>query len=231
MSTNFTFQKPPIAASLLAASGICVLIGLGTWQFNKYMLKTNLPPQTAATSSAAPITDFNDLVPSPAPRPYHIQAHYDGTQPLPIGPRVHDGKPGYHIYAALRDTQGHKILANLGWSADKSPPLTTGPLHIEAFAVPAPRPNMFTPANAPEKNEWFWLDFSVLNSGKMDDLRDDAVLMVQSMEPEAITPFIPANLSKTYLAPETHLQYAAFWYFMAAAMATIFALRFVVKKT
>jgi surfeit locus 1 family protein len=222
------FKRPPLLPSILTIGGVAVLCGLGTWQLDKYWLKTSAP-DLCITKSAQERTlkDFSAIsAQTLCPGLYTLIGTIKHQQVFPLGPRVHDGQPGYHLYSMLEDSGGQNILVNLGWTAEKNASLKTGEIQISGYLMKPPAANAFTPGNVPGKNEWYALDFKAIEDLYDVQPRPDIVLMAQSLEPEIIAPFYPASPSKTYLNPETHLQYASFWFFMAAALIAIFILRF-----
>ncbi|MFN3700556.1 MAG: SURF1 family protein [Alphaproteobacteria bacterium] len=267
MSHRLTWKKPPVLPSVLTLCGSIVLAGLGTWQINKYFDKTryhaqhcsgvevagNSASDTIGAIDTIPIEQGFDDLSGLAPRSRCLfgldligrLAAQDINLQIPVGPRVHNGVSGYHIYMPISGADGSRILVNMGWSAGKS--LTFS----EAFSDPidvqrggantalrdiqmtgslaaAPRRNMFTLANAPEAEDWFHLDLAeIATHYRLEEVNMQELVYAQTITPDIFKDFTPATLSKLYLQPETHLQYAAFWYFMALALWAVFILRFV----
>lgn len=230
------FKKPPLLPTLLTAASVAVLCGLGNWQAQKYFTKSAGRSGICQSGVVAKPQDKAlqnlDVLPLAAcPDKISVQGVFSDHAIIPIGPRVHDGEVGYHIYAPLRGTDQSHILVNLGWSKmpefifSGSAPTSTTTIH-GSLMTPSPK-GMFTLDNNPEKNEWYTLDIEeIAATFNIENLAEE-VLFAKTIEPEIPeASFMPAELSKLYLTPETHLQYAGFWFFMALALFVIFILRF-----
>lgn len=240
-SPALVWQRPPLIATLLALAGVFVLLGLGTWQAQKYALKSQaLAGDSALCAQAIPQSaDFNDMDADAArlcAADITLSGVWAADIQIPVGPRTHEGAVGYHIYMPLRGEDGTVILVNTGWQEGKAAKRVaqdSGRASVRGYLGKPSRPNRFTPENAPQRGEWFTL--------KPDEIRaqfpalaraglSDYVLFAQSMTPEgAIADFQPAELSRGYLTPSMHLQYAAFWYALALALALVFVLRFALR--
>jgi surfeit locus 1 family protein len=82
-----------------------------------------------------------------------------------IGPRIHDGDDGYLVVTPFQRPGGSKILVNRGWIPKKfknqrSRPegLPTGDVTVEGLLREPWKKNMFTPANNPEKDQFYFPD-------------------------------------------------------------------------
>jgi cytochrome oxidase assembly protein ShyY1 len=228
------FSKPPFWASLFCLIGVIILCSLGTWQAEKYLRKSKADPQCASLEAVLISDNFNDVLTHP-----YVKCRQDITfqgrilddKMIALGPRVYDEEVGYHIYVILEDRNESHILVNLGWTQDKHPEFNyTDNVQITGILYQPSGANSFTPDNKPEAQEWYAIDwFEVKEYTQISDLMPYA-LWTKQMEPAVIQEFVPAEMSKTYLKPQTHLQYAAFWYFLMLAMITVFLMRFVIVK-
>lgn len=225
---SITFQKPSLIASVLAVAGVLVLCSLGTWQAKKYVAK-QYHGDCEATEESCQNKTINKT-----------KGRFLSSPIIAVQPRVHEGIMGFHIYALFQEEVSESsYFVNLGWSKEHKPEFDDNKqVSLKGRFVPASGKNIFTPQSNPEKNEWYGFDFEDVN-GHFPELytqytwKDDQVLFAQEAfyteeNASVLKPFVPAELSKTYLQPETHLQYAAFWFFMALALGVIFVLRFVV---
>lgn len=92
-----------------------------------------------------------------------------------MGPRVYDGAPGFSVITPLERTsedgtaQGSKILVARGWIAKNAAEqslrrrmsaeaLPEGRVLVEGLLREPFKKNMFTPANLPEKGQWYFPD-------------------------------------------------------------------------
>ncbi len=232
--THLHFKRPPLIASVLALSGCAVLCGLGTWQMQKYIAKTGLrnsPSCIDARVQPSEVSNgYNKLLPDPCGFLQVLSGTLHAQTLIPIGPRTNKGDIGYHLYAPLKAEDGTQILVNLGWSPDKAPTLSNFAAIIEGHIITPSGPNSFTPENKPETQEWYGLSVAEISAHYGLENISDAVIFAQNINPAPQTPLVPAELSRSYLTPEMHLQYAAFWYFMALALSIIFILRFMIIR-
>lgn len=230
-------QKPPILASIFGLMGVFILLSLGTWQANKYIAKTRHAEDDACSRQTAVLVNAQyTMIDGDYPFVHcrdkiAIQGRLNKDVTIAVGPRVHDGKPGYHIYKPLIGLDYTTMLVNFGWSETKDLPLTSKGYTVIGNAYKPSSGNYFTPDNRPEKNEWYALDIAKITNIYDFKNLSPYVFFAKTLNPNDLAEsFVTAEISKTYLKPETHLQYASFWYFMALALAVIFVLRFMVTK-
>lgn len=230
-------KKPPVIASICALAGCTILCGLGTWQAQKYILKTSLKNSMECTAPAAlppPISaGFDILEPDGCRSIQRFTGQFNEAAPLiSIGPRTHEGEIGYHLYAPLiSGADSSQILVNLGWSKDKSSNIgLSREIQINGHLLAPSAPNHFTPANIPEKQEWYALKVNDIAAHYDLEKLSPYVIFAEEVTPSPRIPLVPAALSKTYLTPEVHLQYAAFWYFMGVVLLGVFIFRFALTK-
>ena len=103
------------ALTALAALGLLVLIGLGTWQVARLQWKTDLIARTEAMVASPPVALYDTL---PAPREYRPvrvtggfvtdrTVHVSGTWA---------GRPGFYVFQPFQPDQGRAlILVNRGF--------------------------------------------------------------------------------------------------------------------
>lgn len=240
---RFHFKKPPLSASIFALIGVGLLLSLGTWQAQKYVAKGSTRNADICTNELTPIyTDnFTALDQSPYARCLDKMA-LSGTLmesiQIPVGPRMHDDKMGYHLYIPLEGDDGNIILVNTGWATEPtqniSNTITAKNIQITGNLVRPSAPNYFTPDNNPAGNEWFSIKMDEIRA-RYPDLNNgnlaDHVLIANALYPPGILPdFIPAAMARSFLTPQMHLQYAGFWYFMALALVGVFVFRFIIVR-
>jgi len=232
-----TLKKPPLLPTLLTAASVVILVGLGTWQASRYNAKaegrSGICAQDIAQIQSAQFNNFFANPQAACPNKLALSGYLLQHPIIPVGPRIHGEESGYNLYAPFKARDDDSlILVNLGWSSDKTPRWTQGfkadvPLTITGSLVPPKTKNIFTLENNPDMNEWFSIQPAEISTVYGLDL-SPYTLHSAALEPQALENFNPAPLSKLYLTPETHLQYAAFWYCMGLALVIIYTLRFLI---
>lgn len=247
LDKTFHFRAPPIIPGLFTLLSLALLCALGTWQMDKYLIKT---ADSCAPSDGAydpPISDlhteqFNDIrsASSYCTKPLRFQGTLDMKYSVTIGPRMHKDRPGYYLYAPLTGDDDTKIYANLGWLPGTSPNANpedflqsgfTGPVELTGYLKKAGKKNMFTPAGSMKDGHLFAFDMKdVQDYYAISGLNEEKIIHITDIKPAGAlnTPFTPAALKSTYLEPGRHLQYALFWFSMAVALLIIFTGRFMI---
>ncbi|KAK4248824.1 SURF1 family-domain-containing protein [Corynascus novoguineensis] len=166
---------------------------LGTWQIKRLEWKTDLiakcedrivrpplplPPRVDPDA----IADFDY-------RRVYATGRFRHDQEMLVGPRMRDGEQGYMVVTPLeRDgDEGAKVLVNRGWvskakadQAKRPDALPRGEVRVEGLLREPWKKNMFTPANRPEKGEFYFPDVK-----QMAELTgSQAVWVEQTMEPD-----------------------------------------------
>lgn len=237
---RFTLKKPSILPSLLTACSVAILGGLGTWQAQKYITKSEgrsgVCAQETLLHKHAGFLDFSADPLAACPNKVVLEGTLLPEPIIPVGPRVHEGEGGYHLYAPLKAAGDESIiLVNLGWSKDKTlsaddiNTLNTS-IKITGSLITPSGKGRFTLDNNPSANEWFSIQPQEIAAIFNLEQLSSQTFYAGTIEPPLEANFIPAQLSKLYLTPETHLQYAAFWYCMAFALLIIFTLRFALDR-
>jgi surfeit locus 1 family protein len=216
--------RPPLLATLLTIAAVLVLCALGAWQVQRLHWKRGLLADIIAARAAGP-QDVADIGAAQAPLYARLQGHYADARFL-IGPRTYEGVAGYHIVVPLLTDRG-AVLVNRGWVPEGQqeniqPP--RGDVDITGMLRTPGHGNVFTPPNVPEKNQWFRFDLLQMAAAANLDLAP-LVMYAESETPEAAS-LQPVRAALVWSPPNNHLQYAVFWFTMAAALCVIFALRF-----
>ncbi len=219
-------MKLPFWGTILTLCGVAVLCTLGVWQLQRLEWKRGVLEAIEASRNAPeplPLLSLEDFESGPVYKRGHISGRFIKEKSFLLGPRTQDGKPGYHVIAPFALDGSGVVLVNRGWiGLDKTPGALDWPAHSTltgALRLPDSG-NIFTPANQPEKDVWYVIDRGEIAWAK--DLHTLSPLMfyVESAEES------PATNSLHNLPNNNHLQYALFWFAMAAAMVAVYALRF-----
>jgi surfeit locus 1 family protein len=230
MKNNRTF---PLGPTLFTLACVFILCGLGVWQIQRLHWKADLLARLdrAYANPDPPFMRMEDIEKlSAAPNPFarvKLTGHYAATE-FPVGPRMHDGTVGYHIFTPLLLDTGGAVLANRGWvQADKKTQTgrAEGAVSVTGLLRPLPRRGFFTPPDNPAKNEWYSVDIDAMARAAQIDRLAPMVLYAETESAGA--PPLPLKDELRWNPPNDHLQYAIFWFGMAGILLAIYYLRFI----
>jgi len=237
---NLPKFKPPVFATIGMLIALFILMQLGQWQMDRLRWKNDLIGAIEAAYAQNPqetILDSVRLNSLHGKYPVFDYGTIRGTfihqAEIAVGPRTHNGKPGYHIITPmrLRDQPDTIILINRGWvpldqaermrrpdTQNRASPVVIG----TARAIPGPNP--LTPANDPANDQWFSINPAQISAQfNLGPIMDHVMIYSESATPSFALP-IP---HETRWMPENnHLHYALFWFGMAFVMLVIYGIRF-----
>lgn len=241
-------SKFPIWFLIFALVGAGILSALGFWQVQRLAWKEDLLARIdIVLENPDPewvyLQDLEQIEVLKDQRPYFFKRvaiegigfhqYEEGTitleqvggfirgQDVAVAPKTHKGKIGAHIYSPF--VENDRVLwVKQGW-VEAGQVFGAGNMYvakqISGVLKYPPRPNVFTPDNSTESNEWFIADPKAMSGARGLDVektlpfilvRDD-LDTASNMTYEAVD----ANLRND------HLQYAIFWFVMAGALLII----------
>ncbi|MEZ5814571.1 MAG: SURF1 family protein [Alphaproteobacteria bacterium] len=224
-------MKPPFWATLFTALGVLILCSLGTWQVQRLAWKNNLIDKlnrAYETEEAAPL-DLENITNQEFTYG-RVSGIFMPDKALLLGPRTMNKEIGHDLLVPLK-TQNRTLIVNMGWTGA---PLDKQPIyHLQGKKVwfeglaRTPKWNSFTPENRPEQNAWYKADIEEIAQAKNLDAPYPFILRAE----HASHKFDAAFPNNPRLLPNNnHLQYAFFWFAMAAALMGVYTLRFIVRK-
>jgi surfeit locus 1 family protein len=247
-------EKRLVWPTVFALVGLVVLTGLGTWQLQRRAWKQGLIAAIAERTRVEPVP-LGGHVLLIGPRglgPEYLRVRISGRfvhgQERHLYMPVSQG-PGWHIITPMVLDDGMIVLVNRGWVPDalkarQSRPasLPEGKVSLTGFVRRPERAGMFTPANDPHSNSWFWRDLDAMLACRASELRsaDCTALQGSNPEPRLALPnsyplFVDAEAvpgeaqgwprpGTTRLSlPNRHLEYALTWYGLALTLAGVYA--------
>ena len=209
---------------LVGIGGVALLMWLGVWQVNRLAWK-----EARIAAIEARIADAPQPLPAtPDPAtdrfmPVTVTGTFAAEQARMLASRR--GAGAVHRHIAAFDTDGRRILVDLGWTpADAdAPALPGGSLRLTGNLDWPLESDGFTPAPDLAAGLWYARDVPALAQA----LGTEPVMVVLRDMPEppiAVTPW-PVD---TAGIPNDHLQYAVTWFSLAAiwaGMSLYFGLR------
>jgi surfeit locus 1 family protein len=218
--------------ALVALAGIAVLVSLGIWQLHRLAWKEALIARIEMRAKAPPgllppDSEWAALKPEDYEyRHVMLRGRFDRREALVFrgsGPEAGEG-PGYLVLAPLILPDGSAVIVNRGFvpGAARDPTAHTPPQSevtvTGLMREPEPR-NLFTPADQPEKNQWFTRDPGAIAAhfgvSRVAPFSVDADF---SGDPKAL----PRGGTTVIAFPNNHLAYALTWFGLAAALTGVF---------
>ena len=126
-------RRIPIGGVLFLLACIALLLSLGTWQVERLAWKQALLQSYAEEYARDPLQNrfdryaFPEIATKyPAMEYGSIRGQFHHDIEILIGPRTHEGKPGYHVLTPFSLAGGNgRVLVNRGWvPLDKADPAT-----------------------------------------------------------------------------------------------------------
>lgn len=217
------FQPKPVPAAMTLMM-VAVLLVLGFWQLERLAWKEELLARIDHQMAANP-QPMPEVLEKPEEwefRRVSVAGQYLYDREFLVGPRTLDGKAGFHMVVPFRRASGGIVFVNRGWITEelrKKADRPEGLIQVDGF-IQMPKHNRFTPDNAPDKKQWYWIDLAAM--GKEAKL--DNVAPVIIVAPESPKGIYPAGGALKLDIPNDHRKYAYFWFSMALAAIVIFIL-------
>jgi surfeit locus 1 family protein len=244
-SAVFPAGRPSVLRQLLwpflftLVSG-AILVSLGVWQLHRLAWKEGLLAQIAARADAPPVA-----LPAVAEWPGLVPENYDYRHVavtgrfaydktvlvfVPEGPA--DAGPGYLLLTPLQLASGGYVIVNRGYvPAELSKQLRNtaqpaGEAHLLGLMRPPQHRNMFTPADRPEKGEYYTRDPAVI--GAYFHLSPTAPFIIDADVTPGASGWPKGGTTQRDL-PNNHMNYALTWFGLAVGLLGVFV-SFVFRK-
>lgn len=222
--------RPRLVPTLIMVPAVLALVGLGTWQLDRLAWKTALNAERAARLAAPPVR-LEASAPATAPEDFRrvtVAGRFDHAREFHLGPRSHKGQPGIHVLTPLVTEAGWTVMVDRGFVPDalrdparRALGQIAGPTEVTGLARRTAMPGRFTPANEPDRNQWFFVDLAAMaaraGSGTI------ATFYVEA-GPEPVPGGVPIGGLSPHQLPSNHLSYALTWYTLAVALVAIYIL-------
>lgn len=191
---------------------VVLLCGLGVWQLQRLEWKNRLLDDMAQKAEL-PVLRLDDKIKNPQDWEYRrvqVEGVLINRHEMLLKPRTKDGRAGFDVLTPLRIKRTDEVvLINRGFADDKTLSAfyrPRGTLRIEGI-VHIPRKGMFTPANNPAKNDWYWADTAEI---------------AKSKNIHGLMPIVVSVTGGVPDLPNNHKQYAFFWFTMAGAALAVY---------
>lgn len=208
-----------------------ILAGLGTWQVKRLHWKDTIIAQLDEAYSK----DTNTPPDFDKDFSYgQVEGTFLAKKTILIGPRTRNGQVGKDVLVPIIMNDQTGLIVNLGWVPDGWDKQDLPIHHLDQKNIRfegltrKPDWNMFTSGNVPQQDLWFRPDINEIAKAK--DLKNPLPVMLYAYTASYKMDATLPNHEKWY-PRNKHLQYALFWYSMAAVLTAIYLLRFVRNTT
>lgn len=216
--------KPKRGATAVMLAVLCVLLALGTWQVKRLAWKEGLIARIDSLMAEKPVP-LPEKIDDPKAwefRRVTMAGSFLDEKQFLIKPRTHDGVAGYHVVVPFQRASGGFVFVNRGWASDELLQKIKQKKSMFRLdgVVTVPEKTPFTPENAPEKNDWYWIDVAAL--ARAADLKNVSPVVVQVTEGRKSA--VPIPVPVMHNLRNDHRYYAIFWFGMAGILLAIWVL-------
>lgn len=239
MTTEIKTSRSSIRTILTATVvllSLAILLTLGTWQVERLHWKEGLLADIAERRSAdpAPLSEIEQRAVAGDDIEYcriALSGTFDHTRERHFF-ATFEGRTGFYVYTPLTLADGRRIFVNRGFvpyemkePATRAAGEVSGEQAITGYARAKlfGKPSMLVPDNDLPKNILYWKDLDAMAAST--GLSDVIPFFVDVDASSANPGGWPKGGVTQFDLPNNHLQYAATWYGLAAALlAVVFAM-------
>ena len=225
--------RPTFWATVWAAIGVALLLGLSVWQLQRMEWKEALLAERHERPAMVALTDDELLAIADATplefRLARIAGTYDHAHEMHLVARSMNGNVGVQVVTPFTLENGTTILVNRGWVPDDHADAATrldgqvaGTVTIEALVRRPGTPHWLVPDNEPDANRWFWMDLPAMRAAA--GLSPDGPPFYLEERAGQHPGEFPIGGQTRLDLPNDHLQYAITWFLLAIALAVIWFL-------
>ena len=227
--------RPGLWATLCTALTLAVLIALGSWQVQRLHWKEGEITKRQARSSA-PAIEFPAFTADLDEAEFHrvgVTGRFLHDSEFHLVARTHEGRVGVQIVTPMvtsRPALRAPLMVNRGWvPIDRADParrpesLPAGEVMLSGILRFPNPPGWFSPDNDPARNQWYWIDLSIMTEA-VGSRSEDAGHMVLYADLGSDPKALPIGGQVRIEARNDHLQYAITWYALAVVLLVIYLL-------
>jgi len=239
---RYSFLSPTFVALGLIP---VLTFALGTWQVQRLKWKVDLIDRLSEKLQREPIPLPSKVnlaaIPEFVYRRVVLRGTWDHAHSMVLGPRVLEGKNGFHLITPLVRGNGSTILVDRGFisedtAARRSYPTPDEEVEVSGMLRESQARNSFTPDNNAAKGEWYWADVTAMADyagGESSNVQ--SVLVEEIFEGHAgdaamrLSNGVPIGKVPIVDIRNAHGAYVATWYSLSA-LTTVMFIRLLGKR-
>ncbi|MCK5273039.1 MAG: SURF1 family protein [Alphaproteobacteria bacterium] len=230
--------RPTFWPTLITIPALVILVLFGYWQVQRLQWKTELIQELEIRGAGPAIPLLLDARISAEDlmfRRVTVTGHYMHEAEMRLLNRVRDGVPGINVFTPLvRANGGGALLVNRGWVPIDWPGTPIEDHDVEPVVVEVTGvvripdlPGWFTPANEPEKNDWYFIDLAGMSAAAgVLPFTDYYVFATgeKNLAGEPVPWLAPDPNEWRVDLPNNHLTYAITWFSLAGVLFIIYVI-------
>jgi surfeit locus 1 family protein len=218
------FEPLPIL-TLVTAICLAILIWLGSWQWEKFVIKSKAPTTIAAIEPASVSVALEAS--NPEYRPVVVEGLMD-SRTLKVA-AVQDSVRGYRLFSPVVMDVG-SVFVDRGFVAEadlsRIAPVT-GQVRLEGVLRLGAKANAYTPDNEPTRDVWYWPDLKAMGDTMMIQSSGEGYYVALKQVNPLATGTPSANpyadsKGANQIPPERHLGYALTWWGFGLALIGVY---------
>jgi surfeit locus 1 family protein len=218
-----------LAASLL---GIAVLLGLGLWQLERLQWKKALLAdleRAVVDAASVSLAEAEDIMARDTSKDYlrvELKGRFDHSSERYLF-SLRDREAGWQVVTPFITRDRRIVLVDRGFVPERLKQPETrlgsqidGETRTEGFLRKHRGRGLFTPANRPDENVWYWPDVAAMLASL--DARPGLTssnFLVQELPSHGVAAWPRAQRPNPAAIPNNHLQYALTWFALALILA------------
>ncbi len=158
---------------MITMPALVVLVALGGWQLQRMQWKAELIEELQIRGRAPAIKlPVDTRIPGAdlVYRPVRVTGHFLHDAERRLLNRVRDGKPGINLVTPfVRADGGPTLMVDRGWvpmdwpaAAARAADTPSRQVEVTGIVRVPEAPGWLTPANRPDKNEWYYIDLAAM---------------------------------------------------------------------
>jgi surfeit locus 1 family protein len=223
-----------IRLTLAAVIGFAFLIALGNWQLQRLEWKERIIDRIETRTERSPVSleravELSKQWGDPNYLRVEAKGRFHNDRERHYYTISQDGQPGWRIIAPLETASGRIILVDRGYvPEDRKDPRTrvSGQFQdvvtVTGLLRTSEKPNLFSPANNEEANQWFTRDLSTMAGSMFPSGTVEVLPFFLEADASEVPGGWPKGGQTRLELPNKHLQYAVTWFLLAACLLAVY---------